>query len=139
MIFSLELEGTYLDFWFRICGGVLQGANAQAAPQTTICSWDTPFRVGVHFDSDDIVGRKDDNAAFDHLENMVQADGLSGVGYTGFQLDYWQNTCWIIYHIHHLNPIIISYYFNILVKRCNLYVLILNLEFVFCFSLYIIK
>ena len=93
MIFSLELEGTYLEFWFRICGGVLQGANAQAAPQTTICSWDTPFRVGVHFDSDDIVGRKDDGAVFNHLENMVQNDGLAGTGYTGFQLDYWQNLC----------------------------------------------
>ena len=45
----------------------------------------------------------------------------------------------ITFIVHHLYPIIISYYLNILVKRCNLYVLILNLELVFCFSLYIIK
>merc|ERR1712156_828992 len=77
----------------KICGGVLHGTNAAIAPQQTICSFDTPFRVGVHFDSDDIVGQKNDNAAFDHLENMVQADGLAGKGHTGFQLDYWQNTC----------------------------------------------
>ena len=81
----------------RICGAIFRGDNNDVAPQMTACSFDTPFRVGVHFDSDDIVGRKDDFAAFDHLENMNQGspigDGLSGVGYSGFQLDYWQNLC----------------------------------------------
>ena len=51
------------------------------------------FRVGVHFDTDDIVGTVANGQAFDHLENMVDATGLAGVGYSGFLLDYWQNTC----------------------------------------------
>ena len=90
-------EKISFDWWIRICGGVLHGTNAQNAPQQTICSWDTPFRVGVHFDSDEIVGLKQTAGAddgFDHLENAVLATGLTGTGYSGFQLDYWQNTCW---------------------------------------------
>ena len=85
-------ENIYNSF-HRICGAVFRGDNNDVAPQMTVCSFDTPFRVGVHFDSDDIVGRKDGLDAFNHLENQVQADGLAGTGYTGFQLDYWQNTC----------------------------------------------
>merc|ERR1712223_603459 len=47
-----------------ICGGIWNtvndgtGAGATGGiAHTTICSFDTPFRVGVHFDSDDIFGR----------------------------------------------------------------------------------
>ena len=52
--------------------------------------------MGVHFDSDEIVGLKQTAGAddgFDHLENAVLATGLTGTGYSGFQLDYWLNTC----------------------------------------------
>ena len=97
-LFFITSEKIFFNSFRRICGAIFRGDNNDVAPQMTVCSFDTPFRVGVHFDSDDIVGRKDDFAAFDHLENMHQSlaaagDGLSGVGYSGFQLDYWQNLC----------------------------------------------
>ena len=85
----------------RICGGVWNAdivtvpagaaAATQAAPATA-CTFSTPFRVGVHFDSDEIIG---ENAGdiYDHSENRFPADGKAGLGYQGFQLAYWQNTC----------------------------------------------
>ena len=77
----------------RICGGVWAVApNAIAvAVQATTCTWATPFRVGVHFDSDEIFGADTGNI-FDHTENRSPANG-AGRGYQGFQLAYWQNTC----------------------------------------------
>ena len=79
----------------RICGGVWNAdqtvAAGQAAPATA-CTFSTPFRVGVHFDSDEIIG---DNAGnvYDNAENRFPANGAAGLGYQGFQLAYWQNTC----------------------------------------------
>merc|ERR1712079_114221 len=83
-----------------ICGGIWNtvndgtGAGATGGiAHTTICSFDTPFRAGVHFDSDDIFGRGAMGDVYDHTENRAPGDGISGLGYTGFQLAYWQNTC----------------------------------------------
>ena len=75
-----------------LCGGVLNGANAQAG-QDTICSWATPFRIGVHFDSDEILGDTDTGNVFANSENRAPGDGIAGYGTQGFQLAYWQNTC----------------------------------------------
>ena len=78
----------------RICGTVWSlddSANAIAINPATLCSYSTPFRVGVHFDSDDVI-----NAAaadtFDNIENSAPT-GVAGIGYNGFWLAYWQNTC----------------------------------------------
>lgn len=74
----------------KICGAVFNVANQQVVHQT-ICSWTTPFRLGVHFDADETTGV---NTADAHgfIENETSTAG-SGIGITGFWLDYWQNTC----------------------------------------------
>ena len=74
----------------RICGAIFHAATG-ATTQQTICSFATPFRVGVRFDSDETVGTNT-GATHDHIENMDSTAG-SGIGYTGFWLEYWQNTC----------------------------------------------
>ena len=75
----------------RICGGVWNAITNNGAPATA-CTFSTPFRVGVHFDSDEILGANDGNI-YDNAENRFPANGLAGLGYQGFQLAYWQNTC----------------------------------------------
>merc|ERR1712156_561660 len=75
----------------QICGGVLSGDPAAMAPGT-ICSFTNPFRVGVHFDSDEIFGAQT-SGTFDSTENEVDANGMAGLGHNGFYLAYWQNTC----------------------------------------------
>ena len=50
------------------------------------------FKVGVHFDADDTVFSP---VAADKLtspENAPTSKG-SGIGYTGFYLNYWQSAC----------------------------------------------
>ena len=75
----------------RICGGVWNAITNNAAPATS-CTFATPFRVGVHFDSDEILGANAGDI-FDNSENRSPANGMAGLGYQGFQLAYWQNTC----------------------------------------------
>lgn len=74
----------------RVCGAIFHAADG-ATTQQTICSFATPFRVGVRFDSDETVGTNT-GATHDHIENEDSTAG-SGIGYTGFWLEYWQNTC----------------------------------------------
>ena len=74
----------------KICGAVFNVAPSATTHQT-ICSWTTPFRVGVRFDQDEAINLNT-GTTYDHLENMDSKLG-SGIGYTGFWLDYWQNTC----------------------------------------------
>ena len=74
----------------RLCGGVFNTIDTATA-HITICSFATPFRVLVHFDSDEVINDSGLDA-FDHIENELPTAG-SGIGYTGFWLDYWQNTC----------------------------------------------
>ena len=75
-----------------ICGAVWNSANNNAGLDT-ICTWTTPFRVGVHFDSDEILGDTDTGNVWDNMENRTPANGVAGFGTSGFQLAYWQNTC----------------------------------------------
>ena len=75
----------------RICGNFLTVTSTGTA-HTTVCSFATPFKVGVHFDQDDTLFSPVDAAAITHSENNPSASG-SGIGYTGFYLDYWQATC----------------------------------------------
>ena len=77
---------------YRICGGVWNAIDNQQT-HNTICSRDTPFRVGVKFDSDEAFVDTP-IAGNGNSENEINADANgAGVGYTGFWLDYWQNTC----------------------------------------------
>ena len=51
----------------KICGGVFNSA-VDVAIAATICSFTTPFRVGVRFDNDETVGANAGDV-FDHIEN----------------------------------------------------------------------
>ena len=74
----------------KICGGVFNSIISEAGHET-LCSFSTPFRLGVTFDADEAINLNTGDT-FDHLENEDSTAG-SGIGYTGFWLDYWQNPC----------------------------------------------
>jgi len=75
----------------RICGNFWTATSTDTAHKTA-CSFATPFKVGVHFDQDDTLFSPVGAAAITHSENNPSSSG-SGIGYTGFYLDYWQATC----------------------------------------------
>ena len=62
-----------------------------AIAAATLCSFSTPFRVGVHFDSNEVINTAAADT-FDNIENSAPT-GSEGIGYNGFYLAYWQNTC----------------------------------------------
>ena len=74
----------------KICGGVFNSIISEAGFET-LCSFTTPFRVGVTFDGDEAINLNTGDT-MDHLENEDSTAG-SGIGYTGFWLNYWQNSC----------------------------------------------
>jgi len=77
----------------RICGVLF---NAAASPQTThatACSWAVPFKVGVHFDADDAIGAPPTASNRNAVENDPASTTGAGLGYSGFYMAYWQNTC----------------------------------------------
>ena len=51
----------------KICGG-MWNSIVNTATAATICSFTTPFRVGVRFDNDETVGANAGDV-FDHIEN----------------------------------------------------------------------
>jgi len=77
----------------RICGNFWTATSTGTAHATT-CSFAKPFKVGVHFDQDDVVWSPASSPAalLTHYENAPTSSG-SGIGYTGFYLNYWQSTC----------------------------------------------
>jgi len=79
----------------RICGTVFNAATPTAV-HATACSWSVPFKVGVHFDQDDAINAPP-APAYNLVENDVTGTtGVSagaGYGYSGFYLNYWQNSC----------------------------------------------
>ena len=85
----------------KVCGIVFNGAASQTTTGTA-CTFSTPFRVGVHFDSSEAIStaiaNADDADAYEAIENAYTPGAGTGtvgegVGYNGFYLAYWQNTC----------------------------------------------
>ena len=83
----------------RICGVYWNAAQRNPAPtaittHATACSYSVPFRVGVHMDDKESIKLAATAAATykDWENNPLTATG-SGYGYSGFYLNYWQNTC----------------------------------------------
>jgi len=76
----------------RICGNLWATTGTAHA---TLCSWATPFKIGVHFDADESLA--DPTVAvtpnFNLFENDLSATGAGGYGTSGFYLAYWQNSC----------------------------------------------
>ena len=79
----------------RICGTIFNAASPTAV-HATACSWAVPFKVGVHFDQDEAIDAPP-APAYNLLENDITGTtGHSkgaGYGYSGFYLNYWQNSC----------------------------------------------
>ena len=77
----------------RICGNIFSATTSGTA-HATLCSFATPFKVGVHFDSDEVVFSPATAAKQTNSENNAVATSTgAGLGYNGFYLDYWQATC----------------------------------------------
>ena len=77
----------------RICGN-FWSSSSTATAHTTACSYAVPFKVGVHFDSDETVFSPVTTAsALSHSENAPSTAKGAGYGYSGFWLNYWQATC----------------------------------------------
>ena len=87
----------------KICGIVWNAApTVDGAVQATACTFSTPFRVGVRFDSGEAIAttaaNADDADAYEAIENAITPGTGTGtvgegVGYNGFYLAYWQSTC----------------------------------------------
>jgi len=85
----------------RICGTVFNSAptavvHATTSPSaaSTSCTWSTPFKWGVRFNSEEIGDKTGDVSAT--AQNTAEHYGSvagAGMGYTGFYMAWWQNTC----------------------------------------------
>jgi len=64
----------------RLCGRIFSNAAAATAA-ISVCTMSAPFRIGVHFDADELIGFTDDDATTDELE-------IRPGGQLGFSLCY---------------------------------------------------
>ena len=81
----------------KVCGILFSAAGITGVAQTTACTFQTPFRVGVHFDGDEALGHPANagNDVWSAIENAIGPASTvgEGIGHSGFWLAYWQNTC----------------------------------------------
>ena len=66
---------------------------AAAVVHNTVCTFTTPFRIGVHFDDDESHWLALTANMLKLTENSAVYTAGSGAGWSGFYFDYWQNTC----------------------------------------------
>ena len=78
----------------RICGSFWNATPTAATSHATACTFSYPFKIGVHFDSDEAIAASAAAASpdLDKVENGAIASG-SGRGFQGFYFNYWQNSC----------------------------------------------
>merc|ERR1712037_404887 len=84
----------------KLCGIQFNAGSIADTATETVCSWKTPFRVGVHFDDSEaivVTANIADANNFNAVENAANPPATTslgaGVGSNGFWLAYWQNTC----------------------------------------------
>lgn len=75
----------------KICGVFFTVSDATIV-HNTICSCVTPFKMGVHFDTDEAYSHTLTANKKTKSENTTPTLG-SGFGLSGFYLDYWQVAC----------------------------------------------
>ena len=85
-------DKTKVNLVSKISGVILSATAAQTA-QKTVCSYSTPFKVGIHFDGDEAVAKESVTAATAKGIETFAAVGGSGRGFQGFYLDYFQSSC----------------------------------------------
>ena len=83
----------------KLCGWIFNAmADNMGTTLTTVCTFKTPFNVGVHFDALEAIGAAADTAMTNNYGSIENAQiGAStageGIGFNGFWLAYWQRTC----------------------------------------------
>lgn len=83
----------------RLCGILFSAAAVTTTVTATVCSYVAPFKVGVHFDSQEAIGAGTPvvTAAnnWGAIENAYSPPTTlgEGIGHAGFYLAYWQNVC----------------------------------------------
>merc|ERR1712183_445209 len=84
----------------KLCGILFNADLGNDDTDTnTVCSYITPFRVGVHFDASEAIGAAPltDGNNLSNTENAQEDPATTsngaGVGYMGFYLAYWHRTC----------------------------------------------
>ena len=82
----------------KICGILFSAGAITLLAHATVCSYVTPFRVGVHFDSSEAIGVPTvlaDGDNWSAIENAYKAPTTTGegIGTMGFWLAYWQVVC----------------------------------------------
>ena len=75
----------------RISGVIFSITPATA--HSSICSYVTPFKVGVKFDQDDAIFLASMAANADHHETHDFSAAGGAYGFQGFYLNYFQKTC----------------------------------------------
>ena len=76
----------------KMCGQYFT-ANGAAVVHNTVCSFVTPFKIGVHFDDDETHFLAQTATTLDVVENNSIFTAGAGAGWSGFYLDYWQVAC----------------------------------------------
>jgi len=79
---------------YRICGAIFSAIADATSTTATVCSFNTPFKVGVHFDEDEsIFADPVADPNFQKGEYDKASTGGAGYGTSGFWLNYWQVGC----------------------------------------------
>ena len=68
-------------------------ATADAVVHNTVCTFTTPFKIGVHFDDDESHFLPYTAAMLKFTENFNDYTAGAGAGWSGFYFDYWQQAC----------------------------------------------
>ena len=76
----------------KMCGAYFTATN-EAVVHNTVCTFITPFKLGVHFDDDEAHFLPIGATNLDHVENNAVFTAGAGAGWSGFYLNYWQVAC----------------------------------------------
>ena len=76
----------------KMCGQYFT-ANGAAVVHNTVCTFVTPFKIGVHFDDDEAFFLPLTATLMEKTENNAVFTAGAGAGWSGFYLDYWQVAC----------------------------------------------
>ena len=68
-------------------------ATASAVVHNTVCTFTTPFKIGVHFDDDESHFFPLTASMLTFTENDATFTAGSGAGWSGFYFDYFQQAC----------------------------------------------
>ena len=68
-------------------------ATTDSVVHNSVCTFTTPFKMGVHFDADEAHWLPTAANLFEKTENAAIYTAGAGPGWAGFYFDYWQNAC----------------------------------------------